>query len=79
MATLLIYGSEDDGHYDDLAVALKEADTEEFKTYAKQIRSNCNVLVNYLLKKGYCLSSGGSDNHFLLWNLNIFLIRSMML
>lgn len=53
-----------------VAVTLKEAMTPEFKTYSKQVRANAKVLAEELMKKGYELQSGGTDNHLILWNLN---------
>jgi len=49
-----------------VAVALKEAMTPEFKAYQKQVLINCQVLVKELIKHGYKLVSGGSDNHICL-------------
>ncbi len=48
------------------AVALKEAATPEFKTYAKQIRSNAVALAAALAKAGLRVVSGGTDNHLML-------------
>jgi len=48
------------------AVALKEAATPEFKTYAKQIRANATTLASSLTKEGLRLVSGGTDNHLML-------------
>ena len=48
------------------AVALKEAATPEFKTYAKQIRTNATTLAASLAKAGLRVVSGGTDNHLML-------------
>ena len=48
------------------AVALKEAQTPEFKEYAQQIVKNAQALAGGLIEKGYKLVSGGTDNHLLL-------------
>ena len=48
------------------AVALKEALQPGFKTYAKQIVKNCHALCDELVKGGFNLVSGGSDNHLIL-------------
>ncbi len=48
------------------AVALKEALQPEFKVYAEQIVKNCHALSDELLKGGFNLVSGGSDNHLIL-------------
>ena len=48
------------------AVALKEAATPEFKTYAKQIRANARTLAASLVSAGLRVVSGGTDNHLML-------------
>jgi glycine hydroxymethyltransferase len=48
------------------AVALKEAATPEFVTYAKQIRANARVLAAALAEAGLRVVSGGTDNHLML-------------
>ena len=48
------------------AVALKEAATPEFKTYAKQIRANARTLAAALSAAGLRVVSGGTDNHLML-------------
>jgi len=52
-----------------LAVALKQATTEEFKIYQTQVLKNCQVLATGLMNKGYQLVSNGTDNHLLLVDL----------
>ncbi len=52
-----------------IAVCLKEADTAEFKKYAKQIVLNCKQLAKELLKLDYDLITGGTDNHLILIDL----------
>jgi glycine hydroxymethyltransferase len=49
-----------------IAVALKEASTNEFKQYAKQIILNSKALSNELIKRGFKVVSGGTDNHLFL-------------
>ncbi len=49
-----------------IAVALEEAKSNEFKEYAKQIILNSKALSNSLIKKGYTIVSGGTDNHLFL-------------
>lgn len=49
-----------------LAVALKEAATDEFKVYAQAIVDNARVLAENLAGYGFKLASGGTDNHLLL-------------
>jgi glycine hydroxymethyltransferase len=45
------------------AVALKEALTDEFKEYQKQIVKNAQRLAEGLKSRGFRLVSGGTDNH----------------
>ncbi|RJQ36296.1 serine hydroxymethyltransferase [Candidatus Microgenomates bacterium] len=52
-----------------IAVAVKEADTPAFKKYAAQIVKNNKVLSEELLKYGFNLVSGGTDNHLQLIDL----------
>lgn len=48
------------------AMALKEAMTDEFKQYAKQVVKNAKVLADALQKEGFRIVSGGTDNHLML-------------
>ncbi|HEY8454924.1 MAG TPA: serine hydroxymethyltransferase [Actinopolymorphaceae bacterium] len=52
-----------------IAVALKEAATEEFKAYARQIVANAAALADALNERGFDLVSGGTDNHLILIDL----------
>ncbi len=52
-----------------IAVALKEASTNEFKKYSKQVIKNARVLSEELMKRGYKIVSGGTDNHLFLVDL----------
>ncbi len=51
------------------AVCFKEAMSPEFKEYMGQVIKNTKVLADELMKRGYKLVSGGTDNHLLLLNL----------
>ncbi|MCX7714749.1 MAG: serine hydroxymethyltransferase [Clostridia bacterium] len=51
------------------AVCFKEALSPEFKEYQKQIIKNAKVLSESLLKEGFKLVSGGTDNHLMLLDL----------
>ncbi len=51
------------------AVALKEAQSEEFKTYQKQTVKNAVSLAASLKEKGLRLVSDGTDNHLILVDL----------
>ena len=52
-----------------IAVALREAKTEEFKRYAHQIVANSKALSAALVERGFALVTGGSDNHLILADL----------
>ena len=52
-----------------LAVALAEADTEEFIAYASQIVLNARHLAKRLLEYGFNLVTGRTDNHLILIDL----------
>lgn len=49
-----------------IAVALKEAATDEFKAYAHKIVENAKHLAECLNERGFDLVSGGTDNHLIL-------------
>ena len=51
------------------AVCLKEAMSDEFKTYAHNIVSNAKILADALLEEGFDLVTGGTDNHLMLADL----------
>lgn len=51
------------------AVAFQEALTPEFKAYQQQILANAKALSEGLLKRGFRLVSGGTDNHLMLMDL----------
>ncbi len=48
------------------AVALKEAQSDDFRTYQKQIVANAAALAAALSGEGWRLVSGGTDNHLML-------------
>ena len=47
------------------AVCFKEALTEEFNTYQKQVIENAKALCNALIDRGFTIVSGGTDNHLM--------------
>jgi glycine hydroxymethyltransferase len=51
------------------AVAFKEALSDEFKEYQKQVIKNAAMLANTLTAKGFRIVSGGTDNHLMLVDL----------
>jgi glycine hydroxymethyltransferase len=52
-----------------VAVALHEAKTEAFRTYARQIVANAQALAAALVERGFSLVTGGTDNHLILVDL----------
>lgn len=52
-----------------IAVALREADTDEFRRYAHQVVANAKALAAALVERGFDLASGGTDNHLILADL----------
>lgn len=51
------------------AVAFGEALQPEFKEWAKQVQKNAKVLADELIKRGFTIVSGGTDNHSMLVDL----------
>lgn len=51
------------------AVAFGEALSPEFKMYGEQVMRNAQALSNALVKRGYQIVSGGTDNHCFLIDL----------
>ena len=51
------------------AVAFHEALQPEFTDYQKQVKLNASVMAEALVKKGYKIVSGGTDNHCILVDL----------
>ncbi len=48
------------------AVGFKYNLAPEWKEYAKQVKANAKVLADVLMKRGYNVVSGGTDNHLVL-------------
>ena len=53
-----------------IATALREALDPSFQVYAANVVKNAQVLAAALVKRGFNLVSGGTDNHLMLINLN---------
>ena len=51
------------------AVAFREAQQEEYKTYIKNVVKNAQVMGEELINRGYKIISNGTDNHCLLIDL----------
>jgi glycine hydroxymethyltransferase len=54
------------------AVCFKEALSDEFKTYTKNVIKNAKVLSERLTEKGFKIFSGGTDTHLMLLDLRSF-------
>jgi glycine hydroxymethyltransferase len=52
-----------------IAVALREASTDNFRRYAHQVVANARALAAALVERGFDLASGGTDNHLILADL----------
>ncbi len=51
------------------AICLKEAMSDDFKTYAHNVVKNAKVMADSLLDEGFDLVTGGTDNHLMLADL----------
>jgi glycine hydroxymethyltransferase len=51
------------------AVAFGEALSDDYKVYMKQVKRNAQVMAEELVKRGYQIISGGTDNHSMLIDL----------
>ena len=51
------------------AVAFKEAQEPEFIIYQKQVIVNAKAMADVVIKRGYKVVSGGTDDHLFLWDL----------
>jgi glycine hydroxymethyltransferase len=51
------------------AVALREAMTEDFRRYQENVIMNAKTLAEELIKKGFRIFSGGTENHLMLVDL----------
>jgi len=54
------------------AVCFKEALSNEFKIYTKNVINNAKILSDSLTKKGFKIFSGGTDTHLMLLDLRSF-------
>lgn len=52
-----------------LCVALKDATSERYVEYAKQVVSNAQTMATAMIDKGYEIMTGGTENHLILWNV----------
>jgi len=49
-----------------IATQLLEAQSVEFKEYARNVKKNAKALANSLITRGFKLMTGGTDNHMIL-------------
>ena len=54
------------------AVCFKEALSDDFKLYTKNVINNAKVLSYRLSEKGFKIFSGGTDTHLMLLDLRSF-------
>lgn len=59
-------------------VALEEADTESFRSYASKIVENSKAMAEAFIKRGVKVVTGGSDNHLLLLDVTPFGLNGRM-
>jgi len=52
-----------------IATALKQAASDEFKQYARNVKLNARALASKLMEKNYHIVTNGTDNHLMLWDL----------
>jgi glycine hydroxymethyltransferase len=52
-----------------VGVALKEAATEDFREYGRQVVANAKAMAAELRERGFDLITGGTDNHLILIDL----------
>ena len=55
-----------------VAIALEKAGAKSFVSYAKAIVSNAKILADELLKHGFKLATGGTDNHLMVVDVRPF-------
>jgi glycine hydroxymethyltransferase len=51
------------------AVAFKEALSDNYKEYMKQVKTNASIMADEFVKRGYKVISGGTENHCMLIDL----------
>lgn len=51
------------------AICFKEAMSDEFKTYQKQVIANAQAMASVMQERGYNIVSGGTENHLFLLDL----------
>lgn len=51
------------------AICFKEAMSDAFKDYQRQVKKNAAILAQNLVQKGFRIVSGGTDNHLMLVDL----------
>lgn len=51
------------------AIAFGEALSDDYTNYVKQVKANATVMADEMIKRGYQIISGGTDNHSMLIDL----------
>lgn len=46
-----------------IATSMKQCNTDEFRAYQRQVMANNAAFATELMRLGYVLVSGGTDNH----------------
>ncbi|XAR49382.1 Glycine hydroxymethyltransferase [Bertholletia excelsa] len=64
-----LQGGPHNNHIAALAISLKQVASPEFKAYMQQVKKNAQALASALLRRNCRLVTGGTDNHFILWDL----------
>jgi len=54
------------------AIALTEANTPEFKAYARKVVENARILAQACIENGMAVATGGTDNHLFLIDVRSF-------
>eukprot|EP01095_Lingulamoeba_sp_RSL-Kostka_P013502 TRINITY_DN5618_c0_g1_i2.p1 TRINITY_DN5618_c0_g1~~TRINITY_DN5618_c0_g1_i2.p1 ORF type:complete len:449 (-),score=187.85 TRINITY_DN5618_c0_g1_i2:98-1444(-) len=52
-----------------VATALHQAKQPEFKEYIQQVKKNAQHLANKMMERGYTLTTNGTENHLIVWNV----------
>ncbi|CAI2368679.1 unnamed protein product [Moneuplotes crassus] len=52
-----------------LCIALKDASSERYHEYARQVTANAKAMAEAMLEKGFEIMTGGTENHLILWNV----------
>jgi glycine hydroxymethyltransferase len=62
-----------------IAIALQKASTNSFKRYGEMVITNAKELASGLIKEGFQLATGGTDNHLMVVDTRPFEVRGKQL